>query len=52
MEIKRPFTDEDWDATPEPVRKYIVQLEGLVIKLIKETESLKKRGHRAGKQTQ
>ncbi len=43
MEIKRPFTDEDWDVTPEPVRRYIVQLEGIVIKLIKETEDLKKR---------
>ncbi|WP_300465591.1 IS66 family transposase [Desulfobacula sp.] len=43
MEIKRPFTDEDWDVTPEPVRRYIIQLEGLVIKLIKETGDLKKR---------
>lgn len=43
MELKRPFTKDDWESTPEPVRQYIVQLEGLVIKLFKETEDLKKR---------
>ena len=43
MELKRPFTDEEFQATPEPVRQYIVQLEDLVIKLFKETEDLKKR---------
>lgn len=43
MELKRPFTEEDWQATPEPVREYIVQLEDIVIKLLKETESLKRR---------
>ncbi len=43
MEIKRPFSDEAFQATPEPVQQYIVQLEGLVIKLVNETEDLKKR---------
>ena len=43
MELKRPFSDEDFQATPEPVRRYIVQLENVVIKLLKETEGLKKR---------
>ncbi len=43
MEIKRPFSDEYFQATPEPVQQYIVQLEGLVIKLLNETEDLKKR---------
>jgi len=27
MEVKRPFTDADWLATPEPVRRYIEHLE-------------------------
>ena len=43
MELKRPFSDEDFQATPEPVRRYIIQLEDLVIKLFKETEDLKNR---------
>ena len=43
MELKRPFTDEEFKATPAPVRQYIVQLEDIVVKLLKETEDLKKR---------
>jgi len=43
MELKRPFTEEDWDATPKPVREYIIQLEDIVIKLYNETKDLKKR---------
>jgi transposase len=43
MEIKRPFSEEDFQATPEPVRGYIIQLEDMVIKLFKETANLKKR---------
>ena len=43
MELKRPFSEEDFQATPEPVRRYIIQLEDIVIKLLKETEDLKKR---------
>jgi hypothetical protein len=30
MELKRPFTEEDWEATPKPVRQYIIQLEDIV----------------------
>lgn len=43
MELKRPFSNEDFQATPEPVRRYIIQLENVVVKLFKETEDLKKR---------
>ncbi len=43
MELKRPFTEKDWDATPKPVREYIIQLEDIVIKLYNETKDLKKR---------
>ncbi len=43
MELKRPFSEEDFQGTPEPVRRYIIQLEDMVIKLFKETEDLKKR---------
>ena len=43
MEVKRPFTDKDWEATPEPVRRYIIQLEDIVIKFFNETQDLKKR---------
>jgi len=43
MELKRPFSDEDFQATPEPVQRYIIQLEEVVIRLLKETEDLKNR---------
>ncbi len=43
MEIKRPFSDEEFQATPEPVQRYIIQLEEVVMKLLMETENLKKR---------
>lgn len=33
MEIKRPFSDADWLATPEPVRKYIETLEENILQL-------------------
>ena len=36
MELKRPFADKDWEATPETVREYII------LKLFMETEDLKK----------
>ena len=42
MEIKRPFSDEEFQATPEPVQRYIIQLEEVVVKLLIETEDLKK----------
>ena len=41
--VDRPFSDDEFQATPEPVRLYIVQLEGIVSKLLNETEDLKKR---------
>lgn len=43
MEFKRPFSDADWLATPEPVREYIVQLEQTIIKLASRLEQLEKR---------
>ncbi|MBW1901558.1 MAG: hypothetical protein JRJ20_07970 [Deltaproteobacteria bacterium] len=43
MELKRPFSDEDWQATPEPVRDYIVSLENAVIKLADTVNQLEKR---------
>ena len=43
MELKRPFTKEEFEATPKPVQQYIIQLEDIVVKLLKETEDLKKR---------
>ncbi len=43
MKLKRPFSDEDFQATPEPVQRYIIQLEDVVNKLLRETENLKKR---------
>lgn len=43
MELKRPFTDEEFETTPKPVQQYIIQLEDIVVKLFKETEDLKKR---------
>lgn len=43
MELKRPFLDKDFQATPEPVRRYVIQLENFVVKQLKETEDLKKR---------
>jgi transposase len=43
MEVKRPFSDEDWNNTPEPVKVYIVQLEDLIKQLIKRQDELEKR---------
>ena len=43
MEIKRPFSNEEFQVTPEPVQRYIIQLEELVVKLLVETGDLKKR---------
>ena len=31
MEVKRPFSQADWMATPEPVRSYVEQLERIII---------------------
>ena len=30
MEVKRPFSDADWLATPEAVRRYIEHLEQVI----------------------
>ena len=43
MEIKRPFSEADWHATPEPVRLYVEQLEQTVIALVAKVEQLEKR---------
>jgi transposase len=50
MPIERPFSESDWLATPEPVRRYVeslekrvVQLETTVAQLIKRIEQLESR---------
>lgn len=43
MEAKRPFSEEEFQATPEPVRQYIVQLEETVVLLLKKINELEKR---------
>ena len=43
MELKRPFSDEDWQATPKPVRDYIESLEDAVVKLVDTVNKLEKR---------
>jgi transposase len=43
MEVKRPFSEADWLATPEPVRRYVEQLEQTVFALMAKVEQLEKR---------
>jgi transposase len=43
MEIKRPFSEADWLATPEPIRLYVEQLEQTVIAFVAKVEQLEKR---------
>ena len=43
MEVKRPFSEADWLATPKPVRLYVEQLEQTVIALAAKVEQLEKR---------
>ena len=43
MELKRPFSDEVFQSIPKPVQQYIIQLEDVVVRLLKETQDLKKR---------
>ena len=43
MEIKRPFSEADWLATPEPVRRYVEQLEQTVIARVAKGGQLEKR---------
>ena len=43
MEAKQPFSDQDWQATPEPVRQYIRQLEQTIALLVDKAKQLEKR---------
>lgn len=43
MEIKRPFAEADWIATPIPVRQYIQQLEQNILQLTALVTQLKER---------
>ena len=40
FDLKRPFTEEEWKATPKLVCQHIIQLENIVVKLFKKTEGL------------
>ncbi len=43
MEAKQPFSDQDWQATPEPVRQYIMDLEQTIAMLVNKVKQLEKR---------
>jgi len=43
MEAKQPFSDQDWQATPVPVRQYIRQLEQAIAVLDNKVKVLEKR---------
>lgn len=43
MKANRPFSDDDWHSTPEPVKQYIISLEQTIALLIKKVEALEKR---------
>jgi transposase len=43
MEPKRPFSDLDWAATPQPVKQYIEYLEQTIATLVGRIEQLEKR---------
>jgi len=43
MEVKRPFSDQDWQATPESVRQYIRHLEQTIALLVNKVQELEKR---------
>jgi transposase len=43
MEVKQPFTDDDWQATPEPVKQYIRTLEETIVQLLSKIDQLEKR---------
>ena len=38
MEPKRPFSDSDWEATPQPVKQYILYLEQTLVDLVSKVE--------------
>ena len=40
MEAKRPFSDQDWQATPESVRQYIKHLEQTIALLVNKVQEL------------
>ena len=43
MEFKRPFSESEWLATPEPVRKYIEALEAALADLLANAQQHEKR---------
>jgi transposase len=43
MEPKRPFSDLDWAATPQPVKEYIEYLEQAIATLVAKLEQHEKR---------
>ena len=43
MEAKQPFSDQDWQATPDPVRQYIMELEQTIAMLVNKVKQLEKR---------
>ena len=43
MEAKHPFSDKDWQATPEPVRQYIRQLEQTIALIVNKVKELERR---------
>lgn len=43
MEAKQPFTEEEWQATPEPVKQYIRTLEETINLLLSKIAVLEKR---------
>jgi transposase len=40
MEIKRPFSEADWLATPKPVRDYVLYLEQIIMKQAEHIQRL------------
>lgn len=43
MEAKQQLTDEDWRATPEPVRQYVIELEQTIVQLVNKVKTMEKR---------
>jgi len=43
MEPKRPFSNLDWAATPQPVKQYIINLERTIVTLVSRIEQHEKR---------
>jgi transposase len=43
MEAKRPFSDQDWQGTPEPVQQYFRQLEQTIALLADKVKQLENR---------